>query len=193
MKVSGVFLNKKIIERGRAPEAQTAGRWRARIIVLTTLAFTVLGSAVQAQVVALGASNTAGQGVGTSAAFPSVLQRLLRERGISATVINAGVSGDTTEQMLSRLDSAVPVGTKVVIFQAGSNDARSGNAAGSTQATIREITGRLRARGIQIVPAGPGMQAAMPGNLQRDGIHLTARGHEIVAETLLPRVIEALR
>lgn len=51
----------------------------------------------------------------------------------------------------------------------------------------------LEDRGIQVVPAGPGLQAARPGNLQRDGIHLTARGHEIVAETLLPRVIEALR
>lgn len=76
----------------------------------------------------------------------------------------AGVSGDTTEQMLARLDSAVPAGTKVVIFQAGGNDARNINAASSTQANIREITCRLRARGIHLVPAGPGIQASPAAN-----------------------------
>ncbi len=109
-------------------------------------------------------------------------------------MLNAGVSGDTAARMLARLDSAVPPGTKVVVFQAGGNVARDIYGADpSAQANFREITARLRARGIHVVPAGPGMQAGAPGNLQRDGIHLTARGHEIVAETLLPRVIDALR
>lgn len=87
----------QIMKQRHPPKHRTAGRRRAPILVLAALAFAVLGSEARSQVVALGASNTAGQGVGTSAAFPNVLQRLLRERGISATVLNAGVSGDTTE------------------------------------------------------------------------------------------------
>ncbi|MDH8442206.1 arylesterase, partial [Klebsiella pneumoniae] len=63
------------------------------LICLVTFAATTNCSA---QIVALGASNTAGYGVGASAAFPAVLQELLRAKGWPMTVSNAGVSGDTT-------------------------------------------------------------------------------------------------
>jgi acyl-CoA thioesterase-1 len=51
---------------------------------------------VSAQVVALGASNTEGKGVGSSEAFPAQLQAMLRAKGAAMVVTNAGVSGDTT-------------------------------------------------------------------------------------------------
>ena len=75
-------------------------------------------------IVAIGASNTAGWGVGAQNSFPSILQILLRRRGINANVTNAGIPGDVTAGMLNRLDSAVPVGTDLVVLQPGSNDLR---------------------------------------------------------------------
>jgi acyl-CoA thioesterase-1 len=42
------------------------------------------------------------------------------------SVINAGISGDTTGGMLSRLSSAVPPGTKIVVLQIAGNDAMKG-------------------------------------------------------------------
>ncbi|MGB6651647.1 MAG: arylesterase, partial [Xanthobacteraceae bacterium] len=47
-------------------------------------------------IVAIGASNTTGFGVGEQNAYPAVLQALLRKKDIEANVINAGVNGDVT-------------------------------------------------------------------------------------------------
>ena len=64
--------------------------------------------AAAATVVALGASNTFGKGVARNQSYPAQLEALLRARGFSARVINAGINGDTTAGMLARLDRAVP-------------------------------------------------------------------------------------
>ena len=75
-------------------------------------------------IVAIGASNTTGFGVGEQNAYPAVLERLLRQKGIDAHVTNAGVNGDVTSGMRNRLDAAVPKGTDIVILQPGGNDLR---------------------------------------------------------------------
>src|ERR1700678_3262658 len=69
-----------------------------------------LASAATAQIVAFGASNTAGYGVGSDQAWPARLEAMLRARGYQATVANAGISGDTTAGMVERLDSGGPGG-----------------------------------------------------------------------------------
>lgn len=138
-----------------------------------------------AQVVALGASNTEGQGVGSSAAYPAQLQGILQAKGSRTTVSNAGVSGDTTSGMLSRLSSAVPEGTKVVILQFGGNDGRRGISPAQRQSNIAQIQQQLRARGIRTVSADPMVGTALRGGMaQGDRIHLTAEGHRKVAMQL---------
>jgi acyl-CoA thioesterase-1 len=88
------------------------------LIVAFVSAFTlgVAGCTPHAQIVALWASNFAGNGVRRSDAFPAQLERMLAANGYKVRVTNAGVSGDTNEGMLSRLDSAVPNGTNIVIL-----------------------------------------------------------------------------
>jgi acyl-CoA thioesterase-1 len=91
---------------------------RTRLIAgLLCLLLGVAGSA-QAQIVALGASNVAGRGVGSSEAFPAQLERMLAGRGYNVYIANAGVSGDTNSGMLGRLDQAVPDGTRIVLLGA---------------------------------------------------------------------------
>ena len=65
----------------------------------------------EAQIVALGASNTRGMGVALDASYPAQLEAMLRSKGYRGRVVNAGISGDTTAGMLARLDSAVPPDT----------------------------------------------------------------------------------
>lgn len=152
------------------------------LICLVTFAATTNSSA---QIVALGASNTAGYGVGASAAFPAVLQELLRAKGQPMTVSNAGVSGDTTGGMLSRLSSVAPDGTKIVILQIGGNDRRKGISEAEAAANRSEIRKRLHARGIRIIEADSYVWSALRSGLrQPDGIHLTAEGHRKVAQQL---------
>src|SRR5580700_6903296 len=95
--------------------------------VLAVAAALLVSTPLQAarlNIVAIGASNTTGFGVGTENAYPAVLQTLLRKKGVDATVINAGVNADVTSGMLNRLDAAVPKGTDIVILQPGANDLR---------------------------------------------------------------------
>lgn len=141
-----------------------------------------------AQVVALGASNTAGFGVGPDKAFPSVIERILRAKGVNVSVTNRGVSGDTTGDMLARLDRAVPSGTRVVIFQPGGND----DTEADRQRGIAAISERLRARGIRIVMVTTALRDAARGNVQMDGIHLTIKGHEVLGQAIAPQVASAL-
>src|ERR1700730_18675685 len=89
-----------------------------------------LTSFASAQIVALGASNVEGHGVSPSEAWPAQLESMLRAKGSGAHVTNAGVSGDTTGEVLARLPSAVTAGTKVVILDIGPfNDVRTGGSA----------------------------------------------------------------
>ena len=84
---------------------------RSFILIALVLLFSTPLEAAVLNIVAIGASNTSGWGVGTQDAYPARLQALLRKKGIPANVINAGVLGDTTAGMLRRVDSAVPKGT----------------------------------------------------------------------------------
>lgn len=145
-----------------------------------------------AAVVALGASNTAGYGVDRDDAYPAVVERLLRGRGIAVTVDNAGISGNTTGEMAARLDTAVPVGTRVVIFQPGSNDARRGLPEAVREANVASISARLQARGIAVVRVAAAFAAASPDNLQPDGIHFTPTGHAQIASFIVDEVATAL-
>lgn len=145
----------------------------------------LLGGAQAATVVALGASNTAGKGVSAGEAYPAQLQALLRARGLDVTVINAGVSGDTTGGMMARLDSAVPKGTRVVILQPGGNDMRKG-----APNYTAELQGRIRAMGARLVMLPNSMFRGKPH--QPDGQHLTPEGYHMLAQQLVGPVAAAL-
>lgn len=104
----------------------------------------IFATPVAAQVVALGASNTEGYGVGSVQAYPSQLERMLRARGLSVSVRNAGVSGNTTAQMLARLDSAVPAGTRLVLSIPAATIGCAGSGLRSGRATSRPSTRSFR-------------------------------------------------
>ena len=144
-----------------------------------------------AQIVALGASNIAGRGGGSSEAFPAQLERMLAAKGYNVHVANAGVSGDTNSGMLARLDQAVPDGTRIVLLgtRGGSFNARR-LGQGDQKEEFASIVARLRSRGIKVVLAtGNGIGRKY---LQPDGIHLSAEGHAVLAAQMLPAVMRAL-
>jgi len=146
-----------------------------------------------AQVVAFGASNVSGFGVDPSQNFVSVLQAMLDAKGYRVRVVNAGIYGDTTPQMLARLDADTPAGTRIVILdQTGGpfNDAFHRISPDRAQADMAEITARLKARGIVVIPMSG---ATLPReDHQADGAHLNVAGHRLIATQLLPQVVAAL-
>jgi len=169
-----------------------------RKLILLLLGVVVLSGcwslAAQAQVVALGASNTAGMGVTPQQAYPAQLEAMLRARGYNGRVVNAGISGDTTAGMLARLDSAVPNATRVVLLQPGGNDfRRRGGGPEARAENINQIVSRLRSRGIQVIMLENQMLQSVPAQYhQPDGQHLTPEGYRLLASGLLSQVAPAL-
>jgi acyl-CoA thioesterase-1 len=122
------------------------------------------GTGRPVKIVALGDSLTAGLGLPANAAFPARLQQALAQKGMAAEVVNAGVSGDTTADGLSRLDWSVPDDTDAVILELGANDALRGIDPAQARANLDAILKRLAARKLPVLLAG--MRA--PPNLGAD-------------------------
>jgi acyl-CoA thioesterase I len=112
------------------------------------------GAGRPVKIVALGDSLTAGLGLAADAAFPARLERALAQQGIAAEIVNAGVSGDTTADGLSRLDWSVPDGTDAVILELGANDALRGIDPAQTRANLDAILKKLAARKLPVLLAG---------------------------------------
>jgi acyl-CoA thioesterase I len=185
-----------------------ANGWQAvRWLVFMGTVMSSMGAEAQpVQIVALGDSNTAGFWVGTSRAFPALMEASLRAGGFDAEVSNQGISGDTTGGMLARLDASVPTGTEIAIVQGGYNDQRRGVPGQVVDANIDAILARLRARRVKVVLcdlsgaqwAGiarrhravlvPSSVCYDSANRGFDGLHMNAAGHRVVAARLAPLV-----
>lgn len=168
----------------------------------------------QPLVVALGDSNTAGYGVGQGNAIPAQLSTMLQRRGYNARIANAGISGDTFGGMLNRLDTSVPAGTRLVIVQGGYNDLIRGTPRDVIIARMQGILQQLRARRVSAILCGfffpewdavgrklaaqygarfvPGSTCYSPSHTGPDRLHMSAQGHTVVAQRLVPVVASAL-
>jgi acyl-CoA thioesterase-1 len=163
-------------------------------ILALAAACCLVGAPAEAQVVAFGASNTAGYGVSASEAFPAQLETMLRAKGYAVTVVNAGVSGNRTQQMLARIDSAIPGGTRVVLLDISGglwNNWRLGVDRAQGPADFATMTAMLTARHIKIIDIYTNRDMPMEF-LQADGRHLTPEGHRLLASRLLSSVMAAL-
>jgi acyl-CoA thioesterase I len=156
------------------------------LALAAALAMAAPVEAAALNIVAIGASNTSGFGVGEQNAYPAQLQALLRKKGIDAHVTNAGALGDVTAGMLRRLDAAVPKGTDIVILQPGANDLRFFGTKEARAANIAAMVQRLHARGIRVIVYDPPI---IPDDFyQWDHIHFNAAAHAKIAAILAAQI-----
>jgi acyl-CoA thioesterase-1 len=106
------------------------------------------------RITAFGDSLTAGYGLPASASFPAQLQKALEMTGRKIVIENAGVSGDTTQAGLDRLDWSIGDGIDGVIVALGANDALRGLDPAQTRSALVQIIVRLKARKIPVMLAG---------------------------------------
>ena len=118
-------------------------------------------------VLAFGDSLYAGYGLGQGESLPARLEARLREAGVNATVVNAGVSGDTTaagrQRLVFTLDS-LKRAPDLVILGLGGNDALRQLSPGETRANMMAMMDELQRRKIRVLLTG--MRA--PPNLGPD-------------------------
>jgi len=169
--------------------------------------------------VVFGDSLAAGFGLEAGQSFPDDLQRKLDADGYSWHVVNLGISGDTTEGGVSRLDSATSLKPSIAILELGGNDGLRGLPLEVTRKNLESMIQAFESAGAKVVLAGMTLppnygQAYIQGfqriykelaqqyhltlipfllsdivtpdlhYLQRDGIHPTAEGAEIVSGTV---------
>ncbi len=144
------------------------------------------------RIVVLGDSIAAGYGVDPDEAYPAVLQRKIDEAKLPYTVVNAGLSGDTTAGGLRRIDWILKQPVDILIIELGGNDGLRGLPVSETRSNLQSIIDRARAKypKAKIVVAG----MKMPANMGPD---YTADFEKVFAEiasknktALIPFVLE---
>jgi acyl-CoA thioesterase I len=158
-------------------------------------------------IIAFGDSLTAGYGAGDGEDYPSRLSAL-----IDRPVINAGVSGDTTESALARIDDVLARAPRIVLVGLGGNDYLGSTNIAVTEANLRAIVRKLQEGGAMVVLLGfkfPSLNANYESMYERvaedercllvdgvlagiltdnalksDAIHPNARGYALMAERL---------
>ena len=163
-------------------------------------------------VISFGDSLTSGYGGSAGEDYPSGLSKR-----INVPVVNAGVSGDTTQSALARIDVAVLAAKpRIVIVGLGGNDFLGGVVIATTEANLRTIVREIQGAGAMVVLLGfsfPSLTAdyaamyervaedegcllvprVMKGiltdrTLKNDEIHPNARGYALMAERIAPYV-----
>jgi acyl-CoA thioesterase I len=110
--------------------------------------------------VALGDSLTAGYGLPPDQGLVPQLQSWLAAQGAEVTVVNAGVSGDTTAGGLSRLDWSLTPETDALMVTLGGNDMLRGLPPEAARANLSAILEGAKSKGLPVFLVG--MEA--PGN-----------------------------
>jgi acyl-CoA thioesterase-1 len=170
--------------------------------------------------VVFGDSLSAGFGLEAGLSFPDFLQKKLDAEKYPWHVVNLGVSGDTTEGGVARLDSALALKPEIVVLELGGNDGLRGLPLETTRDNLEKMIVAFQKAGAKVVLAG----MTLPPNygpdyipkfekiyrdlaaehklplipflladiitsdmryIQKDGIHPTAAGCEIVSGTVL--------
>jgi acyl-CoA thioesterase-1 len=170
-----------------------------------------------------GDSLSAGFGLDAGQSFPDYLQKKLDAEHLPWHVVNQGISGDTTEGGVVRLDTGLAVKPEIVVLELGGNDGLRGLPLETTRANLSQMIEAFQKAGAKVVLAG----MTLPPNygqdyirqfeniyrdlskqhktglipflladiitpdlryIQKDGIHPTAQGCEIVSGTVLRAV-----
>ena len=170
------------------------------------------------KIIIVGDSLTAGLGLSTEAAYPTVLTGLMKEVDLPTKIINAGVSGDTTAGGLRRIDWVISQNPDLILIELGANDGLRGIPITEVTSNLNDMIDKVQSANIDVmlvgmqIPPNYGKEYAkqfkeifpqvaqeqgvplLPFLLkdvagvrdlnQPDGIHPTAKGHEIIAKTV---------
>jgi acyl-CoA thioesterase-1 len=116
---------------GGASRSATADAWTSPRDARRTILF-------------LGTSLTAGLGLDPDSAYPLQIQRMIDSAGMKYSVVNAGVSGETSSGLLGRLDWLMRQPFDVVVIETGANDGLRGISVDAMRVNIQRIIERIR-------------------------------------------------
>ena len=143
------------------------------------------------RVVILGDSLTAGYGIDPDEAYPALLQQKVDAAKLPFTIVNAGLSGDTTAGGLRRVDWILKQPVDVLVIELGGNDGLRGIPISETRTNLQGIIDRAKKKHphVKIVIAG----MKMPANMGYYAVEFEKTFPEIAKKndaTLIPFLLE---
>jgi acyl-CoA thioesterase I len=139
-----------------------------------------------------GDSLTAGYGLSPEEAFPALVEKKLNRTDKVATVVNAGLSGETSAGGLTRLSWVIRQPIDIFVLELGANDGLRGLPLEQTEKNLQQIIDRVKAKypNVKVVIAG----MMVPPNM---GPEYTAKFRKIFPElakkngaTLIPFLLQ---
>ena len=134
------------------------------IVLVVCAAARPAGAEDAVKISVLGDSLSAGFGLMAHEAFPAQLEARLRDHGVEVSVLNAGVSGDTSAGGVARVDWVLGDNPQFVILELGANDGLRGLDTAQMKTNLAAIIEKLQVRGVRVLLAG----MVAPANLGRD-------------------------
>lgn len=124
------------------------------LFIALTLAFQT--SNTSKTILFFGDSLTAGYGLSTEEAFPSLVEKKFLKTGKPVKVVNAGLSGETSAGGLSRIDWVLRQPVDVFVLELGANDGLRGLSLEQTAKNLQGIIDKVKAKNpkARIVIAG---------------------------------------
>lgn len=113
-----------------------------------------------------GDSLTAGMGLDPENAFPALIQATLDSLGFEYTVVNSGLSGETTSSGKNRLDWVLNQSADIFILELGANDGLRGIPLSETKKNLQFIIDGVREKNPDTKIILAGMQ--IPPNMGPD-------------------------
>lgn len=110
-----------------------------------------------------GNSLTAGYGLSPSEAFPAIIEKKIDSLHLPYTVVNAGVSGETSSGGNTRVDWILRQKVDIFILELGANDGLRGIALSETRKSLQSIVDKVKLKYPQAKIVLAGMQ--VPPNM----------------------------
>ena len=136
------------VDEAEAPAAQAS---------VSTAPEEIMVAGPERRIIAFGDSLFAGYNLAEHEGYPERLQRALRQEGINATVVDAGVSGDTSSGGVERIGFLLDqqaVKPDLFILELGGNDMLRGVQPSVTRANFETMLKELQSRSIPVLIMG---------------------------------------
>lgn len=128
------------------------------------LAGSVAARAEPVRIAALGDSLTQGYGLLQQDGFTVQLEAWLKANGVDASILNAGVSGDTTAGGRARIDWTLTPDIDALIVALGGNDVLRGISPEEARANLTAIMETAKGKALPVLIVG----ISVPGNYGED-------------------------
>ncbi|WP_369743851.1 arylesterase [Pseudidiomarina sp. PP-1MA] len=122
-----------------------------KFVLILALFIVIRPVSANVSLVVLGDSLSAGYGMAQSESWVGILQQRWQQSQPQVTLVNASISGDTTQGALNRLDGVIERHQPTVVFvELGGNDGLRGFTPNTISDNLTQIIERLQQQGIVV-------------------------------------------